>query len=248
MGDSFNGEKEYGAVQCDTNNNCKQTVDNHEMDNMRKRDTTEDYKYPKYMDEENVKYKFIKELKEYQVDYGNVITNLNSTQSELNSVNNLIVHAKSSQIKDTLELKRNKIKVKITEKEKRLDDILMQMDNITNGSEFKGSYGSFLDTSNKTVDQIFKKSDDLQANIDSFNITATDYQTKQGIFTDLNLKLQSNRLFYQTWIFMAILSIIVVVMHNKAPTKIILLVIGLYILYVLFNFHYLITSWISNLL
>ncbi len=247
MGDSFNGEKEYGAVQCETNSNCKQTVYNHEMDNMRKRDTTEDYKYPKYMDEEEEKYNFIKELKEHQVDYGNVITNLNSLQSELNATNKLIVQANSSQIKDTLELKRNQIKGKISEKEKRLDDILMQMDSITNGSEFKGSYNSFLDSSNKTVDQIFKKSDDLQANQDSFNISAMDYQKHLGDFTDVKLRLQSNNLFYLTWIFMAILSITVVVMHNKAPTKVILLLIGMYILYVLYNFHYLITSWITNL-
>ena len=44
---------------------------------------------------------------------------------------------------------------------------------------------------NRFLGKIFKKSDDLQANIDSFNLTAIDYQNQQGVFTDLNLKLQS---------------------------------------------------------
>jgi FtsZ-binding cell division protein ZapB len=217
------------------------------MDNKAKRDSTNDYTYPDYMEEEEVKYQFIKELKEKEKDYGNAITNLNSLQSELDSLNKKIVDAKSSQTRDTLELNRNVVREKIMEKQKRLNDILGQMSNITQGGEFKGTYNSFLDSSKRTVDQIFKKSDELQSNIDSFNTEASDYQKHIGDFTDVKLRLQSSNLFYQTWIFLAIISIVVIVMNKRAPTRIILLLLVVYVLYVLYNFYYVIVTWLRNL-
>ena len=247
MSGSESNTKEYGAVQCESGNNCKPTLDDHTMDNKAKRDSTNDYTYPDYMEEEEVKYQFIKELKEKEKDYGNAITNLNSLQSELDSLNKKIVDAKSSQTRDTLELNRNVVREKIMEKQKRLNDILGQMSNITQGGEFKGTYNSFLDSSKRTVDQIFKKSDELQSNIDSFNTEASDYQKHIGDFTDVKLRLQSSNLFYQTWIFLAIISIVVIVMNKRAPTRIILLLLVVYVLYVLYNFYYVIVTWFRNL-
>ena len=110
------------------------------------------------------------------------------------------------------------------------------MSDVTQSTNFKGDYNSFLDASNRTVDQIFKKSDELQANITSFNTNAMDYQRHIKDYDDSRVNIQKNTLFYQTWIFVAIISIIVIVMNKKVPTRIIAILIAVYVLYVLYNF------------
>ena len=246
MSDSVVNNKEYGAIQCTDGNNCKATVDDHGMDNKKHRDDTNDYRYPKYMDEEEIKYNDIKKLKEKEKHYGNLLTNMNGLQADLNSLNSQIVQEKSSQTRNTLELKRDQVREKIMEKQKRLDKVLQEMSDVTQSTNFKGDYNSFLDASNRTVDQIFKKSDELQANITSFNTNAMDYQRHIKDYDDSRVNIQKNTLFYQTWIFVAIISIIVIVMNKKVPTRIIAILIAVYVLYVLYNFYYLITMWIRS--
>lgn len=208
--------------------------------------SSEKYVYPDYMDELEVKYPDIKKLKAKQKAYGNLISAMNANQNEVDSLNQQIVEATSSQEKHTLELRRTDLKEKISEKEKRLDKMIGDMHNMIQDDKFKGIYNNYLESSSKTVDEIYKKSDELEANKTSFNNMAMEYEKQVKDWEDNKLRLSANTLFYQTWMFIAIITIITIYFRSRVSLRVIIGVTSVYVLYVVFRYYSLVMSWFRN--
>lgn len=209
-------------------------------------ESSDKYVYPNYMDELEVKYPDIKKLMGKQKAYGNLISAMSVNQNELNSLNQQIVSSTSSQEKHTLELKRDEVKEKIAEKEKRLDKMIGDMHNLVDDDKFKDIYNNYLESSNNTVHEIYKKSDELEANKTSFNNMAREYEKQIKDHEDRKLRLDSTTLFYQIWMFMAIITIIVIYFRNKVSLRTIVALTSVYVIYVVFRYYSVVLSWFRN--
>ena len=73
-----------------------------------------------------------------------------------------------------------------------------------------------------------------------------EYEKQVKDWKDNKLRLSANTLFYQTWMFIAIITIITIYFRSRVSLRVIIGVTSVYVLYVVFRYYSVVMSWFRN--